>query len=88
MVTLYELAVEKSDLNAARELNRKLSGFYGLMEAEGNPYPGPVKAGMDMIGMKGGKLRKPLTQPTEEIKTLMKEELIKLGYEIKSVNLV
>jgi 4-hydroxy-tetrahydrodipicolinate synthase len=88
MVMLYELAVEKNDLHAARDLNRKLSGIYGLMEVEGNPYPGPVKAGMDMIGMQGGKVRKPLTQPTDELKTQMKEELIKLGYEVNSVNLV
>ncbi|MCM3570206.1 4-hydroxy-tetrahydrodipicolinate synthase [Neobacillus mesonae] len=86
IVSLYELTVEKNDLIAARELNRKLSGIYGLMEAEGNPYPGPVKAGMDMIGMKGGKVRKPLTQPTDEIKALIKEELIKLGYEVKSLD--
>ncbi|MBZ5748895.1 4-hydroxy-tetrahydrodipicolinate synthase [Metabacillus rhizolycopersici] len=84
LVELYELVVEKSDLNAARDLNRKLSGIYGLMEAEGNPYPGPVKAGMDLIGIKGGKVRKPLTQPTDEIKIQIKEELIKLGYEVNS----
>lgn len=84
-VELYELVVEKSDINAARDLNRKLSGFYGLMEAGGNPYPGPVKAGMDLIGIKGGKVRKPLTQPTEEMKTMLKEELIKLGYEVKAL---
>lgn len=86
LVELYELVVEKSDINAARDLNRKLSGIYGLMEAEGNPYPGPVKAGMDLIGIKGGKVRKPLTQPTDEIKTKIKEELIKLGYEVNSLD--
>ncbi|MGG1400100.1 4-hydroxy-tetrahydrodipicolinate synthase [Bacillus salipaludis] len=86
IVSLYELAVDKQDFNAARELNQKLSGIYGLMEAEGNPYPGPVKAGMDLIGMKGGKVRKPLTQPTDEIKTKIKEELIKLGYEVNSLD--
>ncbi|WP_242447671.1 4-hydroxy-tetrahydrodipicolinate synthase [Priestia endophytica] len=86
LVEIYELAVEKSDVNAARDLNRKLSGIYGLMEAEGNPYPGPVKAGMDLIGMKGGKVRKPLTQPTDEIKMKLKEELVKLGYEVKSMD--
>lgn len=84
LVELYELAVEKRDINAARELNKKLSGIYGLMEAEGSPYPGPVKAGMDLIGIKGGKVRKPLTQPTDEIKTKIKKELVKLGYEVKS----
>jgi len=84
LVELYELAVDKHDINAARDLNRKLSGIYGLMEAEGSPYPGPVKAGMDLIGIKGGKVRKPLTQPTDEIKTKIKDELVKLGYEVKS----
>ncbi|WP_066048645.1 4-hydroxy-tetrahydrodipicolinate synthase [Robertmurraya korlensis] len=84
LVELYELVVEKRDLVAARELNQKLSGIYSLMEAEGNPYPGPVKAGMDLIGIKGGKVRKPLTQPTEELIAQIKGELIKLGYEVKS----
>lgn len=84
MVQLYELAVEKHDLLAAQALNRRLSGIYGLMEAEGNPYPGPVKAGLDMIGIKGGKVRKPLTQPTDEIKAKLREELLRLGYEVAS----
>lgn len=80
---LYELAVQKNDLDAARALNQKLSGIYGLMEAEGNPYPGPVKAAMDMIGKKGGKVRKPLTQPTDDMKEKLKKELTRLGYEVK-----
>lgn len=87
IVALYELAVEKNNVKAARELNEKLSGIYGLMEAEGNPYPGPVKAGMDLIGIKGGKVRQPLTQPTDEMKAQLKEQLTKLGYEL-SANLV
>ncbi|MFZ5969116.1 MAG: 4-hydroxy-tetrahydrodipicolinate synthase [Bacillota bacterium] len=82
IVELYNLAM-KNDLNAARELNSKISGIYGLMEIEGNPYPGPVKAGMDMIGIKGGRVRKPLTQPTDALKAKMKAELIKIGYSVK-----
>lgn len=82
MVQLYDLAMA-NDLNAARELNQKLSGFYGLMECEGNPYPGPVKAGLDLIGIKGGKVRKPLTQPTDDLKARMKAQLVKLGYDVK-----
>lgn len=82
IVTIYNLAM-KNDMAAARALNSKISGFYGLMEAEGNPYPGPVKAGLDLIGLKGGKLRKPLTQPTAEMRAKMKEQLIKLGYSVK-----
>jgi len=83
MVEIYELVVEKGDIQAARELNNKIKGIYDLMEVEGNPYPGPVKAGMDMIGIKGGRVRKPLTQPTDDLKAKMKAELIKIGYSVK-----
>ena len=79
IVKIYDLAMN-NDMVAARELNSKLTGIYDLMEVEGNPYPGPVKAGMDMIGIKGGKVRKPLTQPTESLKARMKEQLSNLGY--------
>jgi 4-hydroxy-tetrahydrodipicolinate synthase len=81
IVQLYDFAMA-GDLKAASALNSKIRGTYGLMEVEGNPYPGPVKAGMDMIGIKGGKVRKPLTQPTDELKARMKEQLIKIGYSV------
>jgi len=81
IVKIYELAMA-GDLKEATELNSKLRGIYGLMEVEGNPYPGPVKAGMDLIGIKGGKVRKPLTQPTDDLKVKMKEQLIKIGYSV------
>lgn len=81
IVKMYELTVEKNDYQAARQLNKTMTGIYGLMEAD--PYPGPVKAGLDLIGIKGGIVRKPLTQPSKEIRAKMKEELIKLGYDIK-----
>jgi 4-hydroxy-tetrahydrodipicolinate synthase len=82
IVEIYNLMMT-NDVEAARKLNNKISGTYGLMEVEGNPYPGPVKAGMDMLGIKGGKVRKPLTQPTADLKTRMKEQLIKIGYSVK-----
>lgn len=82
IVKMYEL-VMNNDVDAARKLNSKMTGIYDLMEVEGNPYPGPVKAGLDMIGIKGGKVRKPLTQPTDELKAKMKAELIKLGYSVQ-----
>jgi 4-hydroxy-tetrahydrodipicolinate synthase len=81
IVQLYDFAMA-GDLKAASALNSKIRGTYGLMEVEGNPYPGPVKAGMDMIGIKGGNVRKPLTQPTDELKARMKEQLIKIGYSV------
>lgn len=81
MRQMYDLAVEKNDFKAARELNAKLIPFYDLMEAE--PYPGPVKAGLDAIGLPGGIVRKPLTQPTAALRERMKDELSRLGYEVK-----
>lgn len=81
IVKIYDLAM-KNDMKAASELNSKLAGIYDLMEIEGNPYPGPVKAGLDMIGIKGGRVRAPLTQPTDELKAKMKEQLVKLGYSV------
>jgi len=50
---------------------------------EEEPYPGPVKAGLDAIGMPGGIVRKPLTQPSDEMRRKMREELKKLGYDVK-----
>jgi 4-hydroxy-tetrahydrodipicolinate synthase len=82
MVEIYNL-IESNDAKAAAELNSKLMAIYNMMEVEGNPYPGPVKAGLEMIGLIDGKLRKPLTQPTDELKEKMKAELIKLGYDVK-----
>ena len=83
IVQMYEAIVVEKDIEKARALNSKMAGIYGLMEVEGNPYPGPVKAGLDMIGIKGGIVRKPLTQPTDDLKAKMKEQLIKLGYSVK-----
>lgn len=83
IVQMYEAIVVEKDIEKARALNSRMAGIYGLMEVEGNPYPGPVKAGLDMIGIKGGRVRKPLTQPTDDLKARMKEQLIKLGYSVK-----
>ncbi len=81
MRMMYDLVVEKNDIRAAAELNQKLAPFYDLMEAE--PYPGPVKAGLDCIGLPGGIVRKPLTQPSDATRRRMGEILRSLGYDAK-----
>lgn len=81
MRELYDLVFRKNDIAAARALNEKLAPIFALMEAE--PYPGPVKAGMDAVGLPGGPVRKPLTQPTDAMRAAMKAELKKLGYTVK-----
>ncbi len=78
MREMYDLVFKKNDIAAARELNKKLYPIFAMMEEE--PYPGPVKAGLDAIGLPGGIVRKPLPQPTESIRKRMKEELGKIGY--------
>ena len=78
---LYDLVFQKNDIAAARALNEKCAAIFSMMEEE--PYPGPVKAGLDAIGLPGGVVRKPLTQPTDGLRARMKEELKKLGYDVK-----
>ncbi len=78
MREMYDLVFKKKDIAAARELNKKLYPIFAMMEEE--PYPGPVKAGLDAIGLPGGPVRKPLPQPTDSIRRRMKAELEKIGY--------
>lgn len=80
MRQMYDLVFKKNDLAAARALNEKLAPIFAMMEEE--PYPGPVKAGLDAIGLPGGIVRKPLTQPSDGLRKRMKEELKKLGYSV------
>lgn len=44
---LYDLVFQKNDIAAARALNEKCAAIFMMMEEE--PYPGPVKAGLDAI---------------------------------------
>lgn len=80
MRKMYDLVFKDNDIAAARELNKKLSPLFAMMEEE--PYPGPVKAGLDAIGLPGGIVRKPLTQPTAALRKKMKAELKKIGYKV------
>lgn len=72
--------VKEGKWEEASEFNTKLSKLYTMMEAE--PFPGPVKCGMNLIGIPGGCVRKPLVAPSEQLKADMKAELIKIGYKL------
>lgn len=76
---LHEL-IKAGKWEEAAVLNLKMANLYTMMEAE--PYPGPVKAGMNLMGIPAGGVRKPLVQPTQKLKEEMKKELEKLGYKI------
>lgn len=80
MRQMYDLVFKSNDVKAAAELNRKLAPLYTLMEEE--PYPGPVKAAMDAIGLPGGIVRKPLTQPTAEMRKKVAKVMKDIGYTV------
>lgn len=83
IVRIYDLFVKEKDIEGAIALNQKLLPLYDYVEAE--PSPGPVKAGLDIIGLKGGTVRSPLVPASEELKEKMKKTLSSLGYEVKPV---
>lgn len=83
IVKLYDLFIKENDIQGAIALNQKLLPLYDYVEAE--PSPGPVKAGLDIIGLKGGTVRSPLVPASEELKQKMKVTLSELGYEVSPV---
>lgn len=76
MVQIYD-AMQANDVKKAMEINKRLTPLYTLMEEE--PYPGPVKAALEMIGLPGGKPRKPVVAPSEGMKQRLKEGLKSAG---------
>jgi 4-hydroxy-tetrahydrodipicolinate synthase len=83
MVELYETFMD-GDWKAECELNAKLTNLYNYMELE--PFPGPVKAALNLMGFYGGVLRKPLTQTSKELTEKVVGELKKFGVSISESN--
>ncbi|WP_431801379.1 dihydrodipicolinate synthase family protein [Halobacillus andaensis] len=83
IVQMYDLFTKERDIAGAIAVNQKLLSLYDYVEAE--PVPGPVKAGLDMLGIKGGSVRDPLVPASEELKQQMKQALSELGYEVETV---
>lgn len=80
IVKMYDLFTKDKDIDGAIEQNQKLLKLYDYVEAE--PVPGPVKAGLDILGIRGGTVRKPLVAASDELKGNLEEELSSLGYEV------
>ncbi len=76
---MYALAKEGKWAEAV-EVNLSMAGLYTAMEKE--PYPAPVKAAMNMMGLPAGCVRKPLVEASDELKAKMKEDLKALGYAV------
>lgn len=77
IVKMYELFVNDQDVKGAIEINQKLLPLYDYVEVE--PSPGPVKAGLDLIGLEGGSVRSPLVPASAELVEKMKVTLGQLG---------
>lgn len=78
-VHLYDL-VKQNKWKEAADYNMSMAELYTAMEAE--PYPAPVKAMMQMLGLPGGYVRKPLVDASDELKQRMKTALKALGYDL------
>ena len=78
-VHLYKL-VQQNRWKEAADYNRSLAELYTAMEAE--PYPAPVKAAMQMLGLPGGYVRKPLVDASDRLKDRMREALKGIGYKL------
>lgn len=74
---LYDLIVNESNLKEATKLNQELLELYNAIEEE--TIPGTVKAGLEVLGLPGGKSRLPLVPASEEFKSTIKQVLINLN---------
>lgn len=74
---LYDLIVNENNLKEATKLNQQLLELYNAIEEE--TIPGTVKAGLEVLGLPGGKSRLPLVPASEEFKSTIKQVLINLN---------
>lgn len=68
------------DIVKARELQFKLNPLIKALFSEVNPIP--VKTALNMIGLNAGKLRMPLCEMNAGKAEILKQELMKLGFDI------
>src|ERR671918_691485 len=68
---------EKLDLQRAREIDSSLQGVYEAMTVTTNPIP--VKAGAEMLGLIGGRMRLPMVEADEEQRAVVRAALERQG---------
>lgn len=76
MVDIYN-AMQANDVFKAREINNSLAALYNLMEEE--PYPGPIKAALEIMGIHAGNPRKPIVPASTDMKRRLESEMKKIG---------
>lgn len=73
IVSMYDAFTKEGDIKKAIQINQRLLPLYDHVEAE--PVPGPVKAGLDLLGINGGTVRKPLVPASDDLKQKLKKAL-------------
>jgi 4-hydroxy-tetrahydrodipicolinate synthase len=76
MREIYD-AFTSNDVKKAAAINARLLHLYSMMEDE--PYPGPVKAGLELLGFSVGVPRRPVVPASDEMRSRLKAEFVKLG---------
>ncbi|WP_164667244.1 4-hydroxy-tetrahydrodipicolinate synthase [Virgibacillus doumboii] len=76
IVRIYDLIVHENNLREATWLNQELLSLYNLIEEE--PIPGTIKAGLEVLGLPGGKSRLPLVPASKEFKSTIEKKLTDL----------
>lgn len=70
-------AFVSEDTERAKEIHLRLLDIFNKLFIVSNPIP--VKAALNIIGMEVGGLRLPLTEASEDVKSIIRDELEKLG---------
>jgi 4-hydroxy-tetrahydrodipicolinate synthase len=76
MRELYDAAIE-GDLDHAREIDASLQPIYEATTVTANPIP--VKAGVEMLGLTGGRLRLPMVEADDEQRAVVRAALERHG---------
>ena len=76
MRELYDAAIE-GDLDRAREIDASLQPIYEATTVTANPIP--VKAGVEMLGLIGGRLRLPMVEADDEQRAVVRSALERHG---------
>lgn len=69
--------IRENNVQEAAHMAIELNDLIMLLEAE--PYPGPVKLALDLMGLPGGLPRKPIDPPSNKMREDMKACLIRHG---------
>ena len=69
--------IRENNVAEATRISKSLNELVMLTEAE--PYPGPAKVALELMGLPGGVPRKPIAPPSSQMRADMRACLIKLG---------